>query len=161
MATGPSRTQTSLAVSSPSIQEDRPIPARHTCEGKDVSPVIRINNVPGDAKAIALILEDPDAPGGTFTHWTAWNLPSGTREIPEGADIESFGGKEGQNSFGRRGYQGPCPPPGSTHRYHFRFYALSSPLDLIAGASRRALEDAIKGKILAEGSLVATYHRNG
>src|SRR5207253_8574109 len=107
------------------------IPARYTCGGKDVSPPLGWRHVPRRARSIAIRVDDPDAPGGTFTHWTTWNIPPRPAGIPVGYRSRF----DGTNTFGRIGYSGPCPPPGATHHYVFRLYALNRMLTLRRGAS--------------------------
>lgn len=139
------------------------IPEKYTCDGADVSPPLKIQNVPAQAKTIAIIVEDPDAPLGTFTHWIIWNIPAQEKVyIPQGVPQEGrvtdpIEAVQGINDFRKIGYNGPCPPPGKTHRYYIRVYALDTELNLKPGANRAELEKAIKGHVLAEGSLYGTY----
>ncbi len=136
-------------------------PAEHTCDGADVSPELRIGGAEG-AEALAIIMDDPDAPGGTFTHWVVWNLAPGDvpANLPKQGMVEApVRAVQGLNDFGRVGYAGPCPPPGKPHRYFFRVYALDTLLELEPGASREELESAMKGHVLAYGEAVATYGR--
>jgi Raf kinase inhibitor-like YbhB/YbcL family protein len=135
-------------------------PARYTCDGEGISPQIRISGL--TAPYIAMILDDPDARSGTFTHWTIWNVPS-REEIPEKVSAvehppELPGSSQGLNTGGELGYTGPCPPRGS-HRYFLKVYGLGSQLDLRAGASRKELESAMKEKVLQYGEAMATYGR--
>lgn len=160
MALGPSRTETTLLVSSPAFDHGQQIPRRHTCDGDDLSPPIHIAEAPDDTRSYAILMEDPDSPGGTFVHWLAWNLQGDTSEIPEGADIPRMGGREGNNGFRDTGYSGPCPPPGGAHRYFLRVFALSDPLELTRGVGRSQLEAAMRGKVLAEGTIMGTYQRS-
>ncbi len=129
------------------------IPDKYTCKGEDVSPPLSIGNLSNAVKSLAIIMDDPDAPGGTFLHWVIWNLPPKT-DIPEGTQD----GETGMTDFGSSGYGGPCPPPGKPHRYFFRVYALDS-VPEPASAAREGLEAAMKGHILAQGELVGTYSR--
>lgn len=128
------------------------IPERFTCEGADVSPELTIGDVPEDAAALAIIVDDPDAPSGTFTHWLLWNLPAETVEIGQGvrqtATVRSLGGaKQGENDFGEVGYRGPCPPKGdSPHEYRFTLYVLAEALDVAVGATRRPVQDELDAK---------------
>jgi len=132
------------------------IPSRHSCEGEDVSPPLRWTNVPEGTRSLALVVDDPDAPGGVFTHWTAWGLDPAAGELGEGEPAPS----EGRNDFGNTGYRGPCPPPGhGRHRYVFRLYALDTELELGAGAAKAELEQAIEGHVLTTAELVGTYER--
>lgn len=129
------------------------IPDKYTCKGEDVSPPLSIGGLSKGAKSIAIIMDDPDAPGGTFLHWVIWDIPP-KNNIAEGTKE----GESGTTDFGNPGYGGPCPPPGRPHRYFFKVYAL----DFIpepASATRKGLEAAMKGHILAQGGLVGTYSR--
>lgn len=148
-----------VQVSSPAVLQGRPIPPRHTCSGEDVSPLLRVAGIPPNAKALAVIMDDPDAPRGTWLHWTAWNLPATTKELGEGVDVAKLGGREGLTDNGDTGYGGPCPPPGKPHRYFFKVYALSETLPTGAGARLADLEAAMKGKVLAWGELMGTFQR--
>jgi Raf kinase inhibitor-like YbhB/YbcL family protein len=138
------------------------IPARYTCKGGDVSPPLAWSNSPGNGQGFALILEDPDAPGGTWTHWLVYNLPSSAHGLPEGIpkmnEIQG-GGRQGVNDFGNIGYGGPCPPPGKAHRYYFHLYALNAPLALKAGASKAEVRAALGGKVLAQTDLMGRFKR--
>ncbi len=131
------------------------IPAVYTCDGKDISPPLEIKDVPNGAAVLALVMDDRDAPMGTFDHWVVWNIPPKTAEIPEGKEPQ---GVQGRTGFGRLGYGGPCPPSG-THRYRLELYALSQELKLPKGSRKEQLEAAMKGSILAEAVLEATYQR--
>jgi len=136
------------------------IPARFTCKGLDVSPALAWSGVPAKTHAFALILEDPDAPGGTWTHWLVYDLPATARLIPE--DLPKTGeipggGWQGVNDFGKIGYGGPCPPPGKPHRYFFRLYALNAPLELNAAASKQQVRDALQGHVAAETELMGRF----
>lgn len=144
-----------LALSSPAFHGGGTIPTRYTCDGKDVSPPLRWSHVPRHAKTFALRLDDPDAPGGTFTHWTIWNLPTNKTGIASGAKW-SF---QGTNSFGRVGYGGPCPPPGSRHHYVFRLYALNARLTLSRGATVTQFGAALRGHVVASARLIGLFGR--
>lgn len=144
---------TPLHISSTAFQHNGHIPSRFTCDGGNINPALEIGNLPAACKSIAIIVEDPDAPGGIFDHWLIWNISPGAKIT------EHFSsGIEGTNSFGKTHYGGPCPPNG-THRYYFNVYALNSLLPLKAGASKPALVKAMKGHILASGVLMGTYSR--
>lgn len=137
------------------------IPADYTCDGKDTSPKIEIHGL--NATSIVIILDDPDAPSGTFTHWVIWNIEP-TDFVP--ADIpndprlvQPIRAVQGSNSFGKIGYMGPCPPKGKLHRYYFKVFGLDKMLDLNPGASKSDLETAMKGHILQKGEAIATYAR--
>ncbi len=151
-----------IQVSSSAFTEGAPIPARYTCEGQDVSPPLKWSNIPQNAKSIALIADDPDAPVGTWVHWVLYNLPPTVTELPEGVpttDTLANSARQGRNDFQRTGYGGPCPPRGSPHRYFFKIYALDAMLSLKPGATKKDLLKAMEGHILAEGQLMGTYKR--
>jgi hypothetical protein len=133
------------------------IPVRHTCDGAGVSPALLFHEVPDEAGTLALIMDDPDAPGGIFTHWLIWNMPPSIHQVSEGTRPEGIVGK---NDFGDVGYGPPCPPEG-THRYHFRLYALDDEIDLHKGASRKDVLEAMEGHIIEEAELVGKYTRRG
>ena len=142
-----------LNVRSVAFSQGGHIPKKYTCEGEDVNPPLEISNLPVETKTVALIVEDPDAPHGTFDHWIAWNI------LPNESIAEnSLPGINGTNGFGKTGYGGPCPPSGS-HRYFFKVYALDAQLDLLAGSNKKALQQAMKGHILAKGELMAHYKK--
>jgi len=145
-----------FGIASPAFGSDALIPSKHTCDGPDISPPLRIENVPEGARSLALIVDDPDAPVGTWVHWVVWNIPPGTKELREG---EVPGGAlQGTNDFRTRKYGGPCPPSG-THRYFFKLYALDATLSLSAGATKAQLEAAMKGHVVGQAELVGLYKR--
>jgi len=144
-----------MKITSSAFQEGGNIPSKFTCDGSDTSPPLQITGVPSEAKSLVLITDDPDAPSGLFTHWLVWNLPPQTNSIAEGSAPK---GVHGTNDFGKPGYKGPCPPPG-THRYSFKIYALDRELDLRGGAKRSQLDAAMKGHVVAQGVLVGRYAR--
>lgn len=151
-----------MRLASPSFQDGRPIPAKFTCAGADVSPALVFSDVPAEAESLALICDDPDAPMGAWVHWVLFNLPARTRELPEGLPKTQFvlkSAAQGSNDFGRLGYGGPCPPPGAPHRYFFRLYALKTPVALKPGASRADLVAAMSGLVLAEAATMGTFKR--
>jgi len=131
------------------------IPSKYTYDGKDVSPPLSIGGIPKKAKSIAVVVDDPDAPMGIFDHWIAWNLSPQQSEIGEGLKAP----QQGKNDFGELGYRGPCPPPGSPHRYFFKVYALDSVLELPSGARKQELEKAMEGHILDQAELIGLYQR--
>ena len=139
-----------------------PMPSRLTCDGEDSSPALSWSAAPGGTDTFALIVDDPDAPRGRFTHWVLFDLPASARELPAGVptteELES-GPRQGRNDFGRAGYGGPCPPSGSPHRYVFTLYALDAPLNLEPGASKRQVVEGMEGHILGRARLVGTYER--
>jgi Raf kinase inhibitor-like YbhB/YbcL family protein len=151
-----------LKVSSTALAQGQPIPQEFTCQGKNISPALQWTNAPVGTKSFALIMDDPDAPAGTWVHWVIYDLPGTAAGIAGNiAAVEepTSGGRQGVNSFHRVGYGGPCPPAGSAHRYFFRVYALDGMLKLNAKATRAAVDQAMKGHILAEGELMGTYRR--
>lgn len=151
-----------MSISSPSFLDGEVIPNKHTCSGQDLSPNLEWSEPPAGTKSFALIMDDPDAPGGVFSHWVIFNIPPESRQLPEAVAGEaqlSDGSLQGKNDFRRTGYGGPCPPPGSPHHYQFTLYALDQSLNLKAGASREQVIEAIGGHILAQGQLVGIYQR--
>ena len=151
-----------MQVNSKMISPGGEFPKRETCDGQNTSPQLGWSGAPPATKSFALILDDPDAPGGTFTHWVVWNLPAGTHELPENlpktAELAE-GARQGRNDFGKVGYGGPCPPPGKPHRYFFRVFALDNAPAIKPGAGRGELERALQGHILAHGELMGRYGR--
>jgi hypothetical protein len=147
-----------LRLSSPAFAAGGTIPARFTCDGANESPPLAFGGVPAGARQLALSMDDPDAPGGDFTHWLLYRVPPRTRALAAGAVPP--GAAQGRNSFGRSGYSGPCPPKGDRpHRYRLVLYALRRPLALAPGASPDAFRAAVSGAALAEGTLRGTYSR--
>ena len=143
-------------ISSPAFAEGADIPIRHTCDGEDRSPRLTWTGTPENARSLALVMDDPDAPRGTFTHWVVYDLPSDLTELGEG----STQGTQGRNSFGRSGYGGPCPPPGDQpHRYRFTLHGLDVPSLALANGTREELEAKIEGHIVATARLVGRYSR--
>jgi len=145
-----------LTITSPAFAEGAAMAAIYTCDGDDVSPPLAIGTVPAQTRSLALIMDDPDAPGGMWVHWVMWNIPPQTREIHE--NKLPAGVKQGRNDWKRNSYGGPCPPSG-THRYFFKLYALDTTLTLAASTTKTGLERAMKGHILAAGQLMGTYKR--
>ena len=149
-----------IQLKSNAFAEGGLIPSRYTCDGADISPPLTWSELPAGAKSLALICDDPDAPGGIWVHWVAFDLPVTLTGLPEGVaptpDL-SQGGRQGRNSFGHFGYGGPCPPSG-THRYFFRIYALDAFLDLPSGIAKDRLLRAMSGHILGEAELMGRYH---
>jgi Raf kinase inhibitor-like YbhB/YbcL family protein len=151
-----------IEVTSSAFEDGEFIPSRHSCEGEDVSPPLNWSNVPEDAKSLALICEDPDAPVGTWVHWVLYDIPpsiAGLTEAIPPTEITPGGAKQGVNDFRRLGYGGPCPPPGSPHRYFFKLYALDFEPGLPGGATLADLLRAIEGHVLSEGQLMGQYMR--
>ena len=153
-----------LTVESIAFKHNEFIPSRYTCEGSNINPPLKLGNLDPKAVSLAIIVDDPDAPIGTFVHWVAWNIPP-VSEIPEAIPKEAkvlrpLKMMQGKNDFGRYGYDGPCPPPGhGIHHYHFKVYVLDATLELKPGAGKRELEKAMKGHILQQGELVGLYRR--
>jgi Raf kinase inhibitor-like YbhB/YbcL family protein len=143
-----------FALTSPAFRAGAPIPVKFSCDGRNVSPVLRWTAPPKGTRSLALAMDDPDAPSGTFNHWLAWNIRPSARSLTEGARPP----REGTNSAERTGYVGPCPPSGR-HRYIFRLYALGRPLTIGRGADSAAFRKALRGRVLATASLVGTYER--
>ncbi len=154
-----------LTLKSSSFSENGKIPPKHTCEGQDLSPALSWSGAPPATKSLALIVDDPDAPDPrapkmTWVHWVLYNLPSSSNGLPEGASKNSLppGTAEGTNDWKRTGYGGPCPPIGR-HRYFFKLYALDTVLPTLGSPTKKQLEDAIKGHVLAQAELVGTYEK--
>jgi len=142
-----------MKITSSAFHQGANIPSKFTCDGSDTSPPLQIADVPSGAKSLVLIVDDPDAPGGLFTHWLVWNISPQTGSIAEGSAPK---GVQGANDFGKSGYRGPCPPPG-THRYSFKIFALDRELDLRSGAKRSQVDAAMKDHVIAQGELVGRY----
>ncbi len=152
----------SLKLATTAFQPGSIIPKKFTCDGPDVSPALAWSDLPAGAQSIALIMDDPDAPAGTWVHWVLYDLPASARELPEGVPKQeelSSGARQGRNDFRKIGYGGPCPPHGPPHRYLFKLYALDAMTKLKAGATKAELERAIQGHILAQAELVGRYQR--
>ena len=130
------------------------IPPQYTCEGKNINPPLKVENIPDGTKTLALIVEDPDAPKGTFDHWVVWNI-SPNEAIAEGTNV----GITGTNGFGKTGYGGPCPPSG-VHRYFFKLFALDNELQLMPGAGKKDLLDAMGGHVIASAELMGLYQKH-
>lgn len=150
-----------MRLSSTTFEDGEKIPSKYTCDGQDVSPPLKIEDVPNDATSLVLIVDDPDAPIGVFDHWLIWNIPADTKELPEGLsqkeELKELGGaSQGKNDFGQIGYRGPCPPSGS-HTYRFKLYALDKELDLRPGSKKEAIEEAMKGHVLDECMISGKY----
>lgn len=144
-----------LHISSSAFNNSENIPERYTCEGKNLNPPLSIKGIPLEAACLAVIMDDPDAPGGTWVHWLLWNIPV-THQIAEHLSI----GVSGMNDFLQQNYMGPCPPPGARHRYFIKVYALDQLLDLKPGSRKSELEKAMAGHILAFGELTGWFGRN-
>jgi Raf kinase inhibitor-like YbhB/YbcL family protein len=153
----------SFQISTTAFSEGGMIPKKFTCDGPDVSPQLSWKDAPIGTQSFAVVMDDPDAPVGTWVHWVLYNLPASAKELPEGVEkqeqLAGGGALQGRNDFRRIGYGGPCPPPGKPHRYYFKLYALDTKLDLKAGATKADLERAMKGHILGQTQLVGRYGR--
>ena len=149
-----------LQITSTAFQDGETIPTRYSCDGQDISPALSWSGVPEGTQSFTLILDDPDAPGGTFTHWVIFNIPADTTAleevIPTSRQLAS-GALQGRNSFGDISYGGPCPPYGPAHHYHFILYALDQTLDISAGASKAQVLNTIEGHVLDEAQIVGLY----
>ena len=138
------------------------IPTEFTCDGSDVSPALEWHDPPQGTKSFALVMDDPDAPGGTWVHWLLYDLPASQRDLPQGVEPVGTlpgGARQGRNDFRRTGYGGPCPPPGPAHRYRFTLHALDTTLNLPPDATRAGLDRAMRGHVLATAELVGRYQR--
>ena len=144
-----------MKITSSAFQEGGNIPSKFTCDGGDTSPPLQIAEIPSGAKSLALVVDDPDAPSGLFTHWIVWNISPQTNAIVEGSTPK---GVQGTSDFGKSGYGGPCPPSG-THRYYFKIFALDGELNLPPGTKRSQLDAAMKGHVVAQGELMGRYSR--
>ena len=142
-----------MKLTSPEFENGKNIPRKFTCEGDDINPRLIIEDIPTGTKSLALIVDDPDAPMGTWVHWVSFNIP-----VVSQIDEDSIPGKQGLNDFGRKDYGGPCPPSG-THRYFFKLYALDTVLDLNEGINKEALEEAVEGHILDKAELIGLYKK--
>ncbi len=142
-----------IVVKSTAFENDGEIPEKYTCNGDDMIPPLEISGVPSGAKSLALILEDPDAPKGTWYHWIKWNMPPDTKKIDEGEEPMGVGG---EGTSGNLSYEGPCPPSGK-HRYIFNVYALDIILELDEGSTKKQLGKAMGGHIIGQGKLVGFY----
>jgi Raf kinase inhibitor-like YbhB/YbcL family protein len=151
-----------LKLTTTAFQPGGAIPKKFTCDGPDVSPPLAWADPPAGTQSFALIVDDPDAPVGTWVHWVLYDLPASARELPEGVPKEDElqnGGRQGRNDFRKIGYGGPCPPAGPAHRYFFKLYALDAKTNLKPGATKAELEKAMKGHISAQAELMGRYRR--
>ncbi len=151
-----------LKLTTTAFQPGAAIPKKFTCDGPDVSPAFAWTDAPAGTQSFALIVDDPDAPVGTWVHWVLYDLPATTRELAEGVPKQEelpSGARQGRNDFRKIGYGGPCPPAGPAHRYFFKLYALDSKTSLKPGATKADLEKAMKRHILAEAELMGRYQR--
>jgi len=147
-------------ITTTAFRDGSSIPKKFTCDGPDVSPALSWGDSPAGTKSLAIIADDPDAPAGTWVHWVLYDLPADTRKLPEGVAKDRElpnGALQGRNDFGKIGYNGPCPPRGSEHRYFFKLYALDSKTGLKAGVTKSELERAMKGHVLSQAQLVGKF----
>jgi len=144
-----------VRVTSSAFRQAGNIPSKFTCDGDNKNPPLQIAEIPSGAKSLALVVDDPDAPGGLFTHWLVWNISAKADAI---AEANAPTGVQGTNDFGKSGYGGPCPPSGM-HRYSFKIFALDRELDLPSGSKRSQLDAAMKGHIVGQGELIGRYSR--
>ena len=144
-----------MELRSPAFEHGGRIPSQYACDGADVSPALEITGVPAGAASLALVMDDPDAPMGTFDHWLVWNIPAETRRVEEGVEPE---GVQGRTGFGGFGHGGPCPRSG-THRYRFTVCAPDTELGLVAGSRKPKLQEEMEGHVLAQATLEGTYSR--
>jgi Raf kinase inhibitor-like YbhB/YbcL family protein len=159
--TGAGGEKMEIKLTSSAFSEGGMIPRRYTCDAEDVSPDLSWSGLPEGTKSFALICDDPDAPMGTWVHWVLFNLPADLTALPVAIPPDKSlanGGVHGKNDFGRLGYGGPCPP-GGTHRYYFKLYALDAQLNLESGITKAQLLEAMQGHVLAEGQLMGKYKR--
>jgi Raf kinase inhibitor-like YbhB/YbcL family protein len=140
-----------LTIKSPAFANNDFIPSKYTCDGSNINPELNVKDIPADTRSLALIMDDPDAPKGTFDHWIMWNIP-----VKDKIEENTSPGAQGKNGKGENRYTGPCPPSG-THHYHFKIYALDTKLDLPVSTDKQALLSAIEGHILASGELIGVY----
>jgi Raf kinase inhibitor-like YbhB/YbcL family protein len=150
-----------LALTSAAFKNGDTIPQRYTCSGQNESPALEWHGIPRGTRSLVLVVDDPDAPMGTFVHWVIYNLPATAAGLPQAMSASaSVGGSEqGTNGRGEIGYTGPCPPPGKPHHYHFRLYALDHKLALKAGATVQQIEEAIKEHVLGSTELIGIFRR--
>ncbi len=152
-----------MKLFSPAFQDKSPIPDKYTCDGRDISIPLNWQDIPAEAQTLALIMDDPDAPGGTWVHWVIYNIPANCPGLPEGqAGIQILpdGSLQGLNSWKRIGYGGPCPP-GGTHRYFFKLYALHQMPPPAPGLTKMELLESLQGHIIEQVEIYGTYRRSG
>ena len=142
-----------MRLTSPAFKQDEMIPAKYTCQGEDISPPLKISDIPEEAESLAVIVDDPDAPGGTWVHWVVFNIP-----VVEEIEEDSIPGKQGMNSFEKINYGGPCPPSGQ-HRYIFRAFALDKSLNADDGAGKEEIEGMLAGHVIEKASLTGLYEK--
>jgi Raf kinase inhibitor-like YbhB/YbcL family protein len=151
-----------FTLKSASFNHEGDIPKKHTCDGADVSPALSWSDPPSDTRSFCLIMDDPDAPSGTWVHWVLYDIPGQSRElsenVPKQAELKD-GSRQGRNDFQKPGYGGPCPPRGGPHRYYIRLYALDTTLKLPSDATKGDVEKKMKGHVIAHAELMGRYKR--
>ena len=150
-----------IKITSSAFKDGDMIPSKYTCDGKNISPPLQWDNVPVETKSIALICDDPDAPMGTWVHWVLFDLSPQTKQLPEAVPTDETladGTRQGVTDFGTTGYGGPCPP-GGTHRYFFKIYALDKAIDSVSVIDKKELLKKMERHILAQGQLMGKYKR--
>ena len=147
-----------MKIISNAFENEKIIPSKYTCDGSDISPLLSWDGAPDNTKSFVLIVDDPDAPHGTWDHWILFNIPSSVHQLPENISTLPEGTREGKNSWDKTGYGGPCPPSG-VHRYYFKLYALDAALDLAPKKTKADLLQAMQGHILAEAHVMGEYER--
>lgn len=145
-----------MKIESSAFGHKEPIPSKYTCEGEDSNPPLEIKNIPEGCKSLALIIDDPDAPGGSWIHWLVWNISPSSPNIEENSKPE--GAIEGRNSFNKTSYGGPCPP-GGTHNYWFKVYALDEKMEMGPESDEKDLQKAMEGHVIEKAELAGTYSR--
>ncbi len=163
VASGRTEAKMEFTISSPSFTEGGSISKKFTCEGEDVSPQLTWSNSPKGTVTFALLVDDPDAPVGNWSHWAIWNIPGESQGLSEAVPKDPHlanGSVQGTNDFRRIGYNGPCPPAGKPHRYYFRVFALDRKLNVESTAGKRELEAAMKGHILSQAEWMGRYQRS-
>ena len=153
----PGRAMETLAVTSKSFPSNGEIPVDSTCDGANRSPALTWSAPPDGTRSFVILVEDPDAPSGTFTHWIVYNISADARALPEGVDPSTIGGSSGLNDFKRPGYGGPCPPPLELHHFYFRVFALNAQLGTRLEPDRDAIDAAMTGHVLAAGALIGAF----
>jgi len=153
-----------MEITSSAFQDGGSIPKKYTCDGEDLSPPLKISDVPAETESLAIVVDDPDAPGGVFVHWVIWNIPPEVEEIPEGIPTGERvdlleGAVQGKNGFGELGYRGPCPPSGPSHKYRFKLYALDGIVDLNPGVLKVDLEREVEDLLIEKDSIMGKYER--
>jgi len=152
----------SLTLTSPAFNHNEIIPLKYTCSGEDISPPLHWKSLPVSTKSLVLIVDDPDAPVGTWVHWVIYDMPPNLQSLPENIQripkVENIG-TQGINDFRKIGYGGPCPPPGKPHRYFFKLFALDAYLGLEPGITKSVLAEAMRGRVLAKDELIGMFRR--